>query len=277
MVALALVDGPSGLGRILDHGTEYLQSARAIDDVGAMLRDYVARIPLDSPGNWPVHLAGHPPGCRADVHRARPGRAGVVAGSRSGRRGPSRPPCPPPSPTTLDRLGARARGSAGTPLPRHRPRRHPHGGLRGCRLRRNRRMGCCSPRWLRPRQRARGGRYALAVRAGLLFGWCLMESYGLVLLGAVAVAVLLSANGAAARSWAGGRGRREPPRQGWSSGLRRAWASPGGRRIPHCRNATGPAWPASGPGGTGWWATSRPWCWWPVRCCRPPWEPEDRT
>ena len=62
MVALALVDGPSGLGRILDHGTEYLQSARAIDDVGAMLRDYVARIPLDSPGNWPVHLAGHPPG-----------------------------------------------------------------------------------------------------------------------------------------------------------------------------------------------------------------------
>ena len=62
MVALALVDGPDGLGRILDHGTEYLESARSIDDVGAMLRQYVARIPLDSPDNWPVHLAGHPPG-----------------------------------------------------------------------------------------------------------------------------------------------------------------------------------------------------------------------
>ena len=30
----ALVDGVEGLGKILDHGTEYLQSARAVDDGG---------------------------------------------------------------------------------------------------------------------------------------------------------------------------------------------------------------------------------------------------
>ncbi|HSF97670.1 MAG TPA: hypothetical protein VLA55_03165, partial [Ornithinibacter sp.] len=35
----------------------------------------------------------------------------------------------------------------------------------------------------------------LAVLAGLLFGWCVMMSYGLVLLGAVALAVLLAATG----------------------------------------------------------------------------------
>ena len=33
-----------------------------VDDVGALLRTYVDRIPLDSADNLPVHLAGHPPG-----------------------------------------------------------------------------------------------------------------------------------------------------------------------------------------------------------------------
>ncbi len=34
-----------------------------------------------------------------------------------------------------------------------------------------------------------------SVLAGLLFGWCVMESYGLLLLGALALAVLLAAPG----------------------------------------------------------------------------------
>lgn len=62
MVALALVDGPSGLGRVLDGPYEYLQTARATDDYVAVLREYVSRIPYAAaPDNWPVHLAGHPP------------------------------------------------------------------------------------------------------------------------------------------------------------------------------------------------------------------------
>ena len=27
-----------------------------------MLRGFVDRIPVDAPGNWPTHVAGHPPG-----------------------------------------------------------------------------------------------------------------------------------------------------------------------------------------------------------------------
>ena len=62
MLALATVDGVEGIGSILDDKTEYLQTARRVDDIGVFLRSYIAHIPLDSDDNWPVHLAGHPPG-----------------------------------------------------------------------------------------------------------------------------------------------------------------------------------------------------------------------
>lgn len=63
MLALALVDGPEGISRVLGNPTEYLETARAVDDVPGLLREYVSRIPYDAPdGNWPVHIAGHPPG-----------------------------------------------------------------------------------------------------------------------------------------------------------------------------------------------------------------------
>lgn len=62
LVALATVDGLDGIGVILDTPYEYLPTARAVTDVPATLREYVSRIPLDADDNWPVHLAGHPPG-----------------------------------------------------------------------------------------------------------------------------------------------------------------------------------------------------------------------
>jgi hypothetical protein len=62
MLALATVDGIEGVGGILDAKTEYLQTAREVTDIGELLRTYVAHIPLDSEDNLPVHLAGHPPG-----------------------------------------------------------------------------------------------------------------------------------------------------------------------------------------------------------------------
>ena len=62
MLSLATVDGAEGLSAILETQYEYLRTARAVTDVGALLRDYIAHIPLDSPDNWPVHIAGHPPG-----------------------------------------------------------------------------------------------------------------------------------------------------------------------------------------------------------------------
>ncbi|NYF11431.1 hypothetical protein HDC94_002587 [Leifsonia sp. AK011] len=62
LASLALVDGPSGLGAILGSRHEYLRTASTISDVPAFLADYIAHIPLDSVDHWPIHIAGHPPG-----------------------------------------------------------------------------------------------------------------------------------------------------------------------------------------------------------------------
>ncbi len=63
MLSLALVDGAGGIGHILETPQEYLRTARRIDDIPQMLREYVSRIPYDSAPkrNWAVHVAGHPP------------------------------------------------------------------------------------------------------------------------------------------------------------------------------------------------------------------------
>ena len=68
MLSLAFVDGKNGIAKILDTEYEYLRTARSMTDLPAALHDWIARIPYDGlpdniPGaNWPVHVAGHPPG-----------------------------------------------------------------------------------------------------------------------------------------------------------------------------------------------------------------------
>ena len=65
--SLALVDGRGGVGTILGTEYEYLRTARSVD-LSEALRGWVARIPYDglpddiANANWPVHVAGHPPG-----------------------------------------------------------------------------------------------------------------------------------------------------------------------------------------------------------------------
>lgn len=61
MVSLALVDGEAGLTRVLGNPYEYLPTAREVDSVPVMLDEYVDRIPYAHPDNWVVHVAGHPP------------------------------------------------------------------------------------------------------------------------------------------------------------------------------------------------------------------------
>ena len=61
LLALALVDGVPGLTRALGNRFEYLPTAREVDDVGELLRGYVDRIPYSHPDNWVSHVAGHPP------------------------------------------------------------------------------------------------------------------------------------------------------------------------------------------------------------------------
>ena len=62
LLALAYVGGTEGISRVLGNRLEYLRTARATHDVPAMLHEFVTRIPLTADDNWPTHVAGHPPG-----------------------------------------------------------------------------------------------------------------------------------------------------------------------------------------------------------------------
>lgn len=62
LLALAFVDGPDGITRVLGNPYEYLPTARATDDITALLGEYVTRIPYAAEDNWVTHVAGHPPG-----------------------------------------------------------------------------------------------------------------------------------------------------------------------------------------------------------------------
>ena len=60
--SLALVDGwQRGVATRLTTEYEYLRSVGEVDDIGALLGGFTHRILLDSPDNWPPHVAGHPP------------------------------------------------------------------------------------------------------------------------------------------------------------------------------------------------------------------------
>jgi hypothetical protein len=62
LLALAFVDGTSGISRVLGDPYEYLRSARAVTSVHQLLETYVDRIPFSAADDWPTHPAAHPPG-----------------------------------------------------------------------------------------------------------------------------------------------------------------------------------------------------------------------
>lgn len=189
MVSLALVDGPAGMGRHLDHGTEYLESARMIDDVGEMLRVYVDRIPLDAPQNWAVHLAGHPPGAVLmfiGLDRLGLG-AWQVAGPVVVAVGAT---VPAAVAVTLDRLGARDAARTVLPFLVLGPAAVLMAVSADAVFAAIVAWGVAA---LAGAGAAAGGRRAaLAVLGGLLLGWGLMVSYGLGLVAILAVAVLVA-------------------------------------------------------------------------------------
>ncbi|MEU6682255.1 hypothetical protein [Streptomyces sp. NPDC046832] len=62
ILSLALVDGwHRGVAERLTTRHEYLQVIDRFHDVPAALRGFTGHILLDSPDNWPAHVAGHPP------------------------------------------------------------------------------------------------------------------------------------------------------------------------------------------------------------------------
>ncbi|MFF4801539.1 hypothetical protein ACFY1U_24600 [Streptomyces sp. NPDC001351] len=61
--SLALIDGwQRGIARRLTTRNEYLQVIDRFHDIPGALRDFTHHILIESPGNWPAHIAGHPAG-----------------------------------------------------------------------------------------------------------------------------------------------------------------------------------------------------------------------
>ena len=193
MVSLALVDGYDGMGKILNHGTEYLESARMIDDVGEMLRTYVSRIPLDAEGNWAVHLAGHPPAAVLmfiGLDRVGLG-AWQVAGPIVVAVGAT---VPAAVAVTLDRLGAREAARRALPFLVLAPTAIVMAVSADA-------VFAAIVAWGMAALAAAGAtggrrRLALGVVSGLLLGWGLMCSYGLGLTALLALGVLVAMRGA---------------------------------------------------------------------------------
>ncbi|KQV08504.1 glycosyltransferase family 39 protein [Leifsonia sp. Root112D2] len=194
LVALAAVDGWRGIGHILDTPHEYLPTARSITDIVATLHGFVDHIPLQSHDNWQIQIAGHPPGALLFfVLLARLGlgsglAAGIVVVLIAAT-------VPIAVLITLRRLGGADAARRAAPLLVLSPMAiwmavsgdAVFAAFAAWAL-------CCLA--VAATTRSRTAAAGWAVGAGLLFGCCTMLSYGLPLLGVLALTVLI-----AARSW----------------------------------------------------------------------------
>lgn len=194
LLSLALVDGTSGLDRVLGNPYEYLETAREVDDVGALLGGFTDRIPYAADDNWPTHVAGHPPGALLFfVALVRLGLGGDLAAGLVVTVIAASTACAVL--VALRALGAEASARRAAPFLVLTPAAvflavsadavfaaFAAWGLAALAL-----GATATGRWRVP---------AWSALAGVLLGACVLLSYGLPLLGVLAVAVLW-----AARSW----------------------------------------------------------------------------
>ena len=194
LLALAYVDGPSGIDRSLGNPYEYLPTAREVDDVGGMLDGFVDRIPYDAEDNWVTHVAGHPPGAllffvglvRLGLGSDREAGLVVIALAASTACAVL---------VTLRALGVEEHARSAAPFLVLTPAAVFMAVSADA-------MFAAVAAWglaalaLAATSAVRGRLIAWSILAGLLLGGCVLLSYGLPLLGLLAVAVLWSA-----RSW----------------------------------------------------------------------------
>ncbi|RYC10627.1 hypothetical protein [Nocardioides zhouii] len=194
LVALALVDGEVGLTRVMTSPDEYLVTARQVTDIPALLQGYVDRIPYSAPDNWPIHLAGHPPGA-ALLHVAlvRIGLGGSLAAALVVVAIAATIPLA--TMTTLRLLDAERWARLAAPFLVLSPAAV-FLAVSGDALFAALAAWGLAALAASARAVGRGGLLGWGVVAGLLLGWCVMSSYGLPLLGILALAVLWLA-----RSW----------------------------------------------------------------------------
>ncbi|WP_432477853.1 hypothetical protein [Nocardioides sp. GXQ0305] len=193
-LALAFVDGPEGGLRALGFGSEYLPTARETDDVTAMVREYVDRIPYSHPDNWPIHVAGHPPAAVLFyVALVRVGLGGTVAaGVVTVALAAS---IAPAVLVAVRRLGAEDAARRAAPFLVLSPPVIWYAVSADAMFAAVAAWGLAALAAAATATRT-PALVGWSVVAGLLLGTCVMLSYGLPLLGPLAVAVLLLA-----RSW----------------------------------------------------------------------------
>ncbi len=194
MLALAYVDGSRGIGDILDNQYEYLRTARATTDLHATLQEYVGRIRQSAPHYWPTHVAGHPPGALTFfVVLVRLGlgtgfQAGLVVTVVAATTAVA-------VLLTVRTLGAERMARCAAPFVAFGPAAVWQSVSADA-------VFAAVAAWgiaclaLAATRRDRLAAAAWSVAAGLLLGYAVMMSYGLPLLGLLAVAVLV-----VARSW----------------------------------------------------------------------------
>lgn len=194
LLALALVDGPSGLTRVMTNDHEYLLTAREVTDVPALLAGYVDRIPYSHPDNWPTHVAGHPPGALLFF-------VGLVAVGLGGDLAAALVVCvvaasiPVAVLLTARSLGAEDLGRLAAPFLVLSPTAVFLAVSADAVFTALAAWGLAALA-AAATAASRGSMVGWSVLAGLLLGWCVMSSYGLPLLGVIALAVLWLA-----RSW----------------------------------------------------------------------------
>lgn len=194
LLSLALVDGTEGVSRVLGNPYEYLETARATTDIGRMLGEYVDRIPMGAPDNWVTHVAGHPPGALLFfVGLVRVGLgddlvAGLVVTSIAASTAVA-------VLVTLRTLGCEDLARRAAPFLVLTPAAVFMAVSADALFAAVAAWGLAALALAATRDRP-GPVVCWAVLAGLLLGYCVMMSYGLPLLGLLALAVLASA-----RSW----------------------------------------------------------------------------
>lgn len=192
--ALGLSDGTYGFARVYERKGEYLYDATQVQSVKVALAEFVERIPMGHPDNWHTHVAGHPPAALLSfvgldrIGISDPFWVGLVVAS-VGVLGVTAVLL------TLDLLGSRELARRAAPWLALAPLVVWAGSSGDSYFAAVAAWGLYllarSAKAATLRSQAAWG-----VGAGLLLGWCVYLSYGLVLLGVLALAVLWLA-----RSW----------------------------------------------------------------------------
>lgn len=193
MFALAFTSGSQGVAHVLASEWDYYAEAPDVESIPRMLETFIDRIPYEHPEKWAVHVAGHPPGALLFfVGLYRLGLEDpLYAGIATSVFGASSLVAVL---LTLRLLGASHTARTVAPFLTFTPAlifvcvsgdgvfaAFAAWGL----------AALAAAATARSRVRMAG----FSVVAGLLLGWCMMLSYGLPLLGLLALAVLVAARG----------------------------------------------------------------------------------